>query len=78
MRVEIHDGLKGTLSIPASRVVIYDDFDNPLSVAVNIEGNQFIVATVVQKSFQKILKALGINKTVIVDHLDPRRLKALE
>lgn len=78
MRVEIHDNLKGSISIPASRVVVYDAYDNPLAVVVNIEGAQYVAATVTQKNvFHKILRALGINKTVIVDNLNVSKLKKL-
>jgi hypothetical protein len=34
MRVELHDGLRGAVSVRATRVVVYDDFDNPISVVV--------------------------------------------
>ena len=78
MRVEIHDSLKGTMSIPASRVVIYDHFDNPIAVVVHVDGGQYVAATVSNKSFHKVLKALGIDKTVIVERLNPKLLKPLE
>jgi hypothetical protein len=78
MRVEIHDNLKGAISIPASRVVVYDSFDNPLAVVINVDGQHYMAATVTQKpAFEKILKALGINKTVVVNTLDTTKLKQL-
>jgi hypothetical protein len=78
MRVELHDGMKGAVNIPATRVVVYDQYDNPIAVVVHIEGGQYVAATVTQGSFHKILKALGINKTVVVERLDPRKLKSLD
>jgi hypothetical protein len=77
MRVELHDGLKGTISIPASRVVIYDDYDNPLALVLCVEGRQYVAATVTQPQFHKLLKAMGINKTVVVERMDPRKFKPL-
>jgi hypothetical protein len=77
MRVELHDNLKGTTSIPASRVVVYDHFDNPLAVVVNVEGGHFIAMTVTHPDFPRLLKSLGINKTVVVNKLDTSKLKPL-
>ncbi len=77
MRVELHDGLRGTMSLPATRVVVYDDYDNPIALAVNVEGTQYVVATVTNASFHKILKAMGIDKTVVVQSIDVKKLKPL-
>jgi hypothetical protein len=77
MRVELHDNLTGSVSIPASRVVIYDDYDNPIAVAIHVDGGHYIASTVAQPAFKKLLKALGVNKTVIVQRLDTANLKPL-
>lgn len=78
MQVELSDGLKGGMKIPASRVVVYDDFGNPLALAVKVEGQRYVVSTVTQKNFHKLLKALGVDKTVIVDRLNSKNLKILD
>lgn len=78
MRVELHDDLKQPTNISASRVVVYDHFDNPIAVVVHVDGGHYVAATASNKSFQTILKALGIDKTLVVDHLDTKKLKALK
>lgn len=78
MRVELHDGLNHAQKLEATRVVVYDDYDNPIAVVIKVEGDRYVAATAAQKQFPEILKAMGITKTVIVEHLDPTRLRPLE
>ena len=78
MQVELHDQFKQTTSMPASRVVVYDDYGNPIAAVIQIDDGQYVATTVSQKQFQNILKAMGITKTLVVEHIDPQRLKPLE
>jgi Trk K+ transport system NAD-binding subunit len=77
MRVEIHDAFKSTMSSEATRVVVYDEFDNPIAVVAKIDGQQYVAATAANPKFNEVLKALGINKTLIIDHINTRTLKPL-
>lgn len=77
MYVEIHDQLRQTTRVDATRVVIYDIFDNPIAVVVEIESGQYIAVTASHKKFNEILTAMGITKTVIVDHLNAKDLPSL-
>jgi len=78
MKVEIHDSFNKAVKIPANSVVVYGSFDNPIAVVVQVDGGQYVAATAAHKNFQQILKAMGIDKTLVVTHLDPSRLKVLD
>jgi hypothetical protein len=78
MRVEVHDGLKNPQNISATRLVVYDEFDNPIAAIVQIGTGQYVATTASQKQFKNVLKALGITKTLVIDHLDPKQLPPLE
>lgn len=77
MYVELHDRLNRVMRLPVSRVVVYDLFDNPIALAINMEGAHYIVAKATDKSFKSILKSLGIDKTVVIESFDSDNLKAL-
>jgi len=77
MRVELHDGLRDAYNLQATRVVVYDEYDNPIAAIVKIEDGRHIAVTASNKQFQSFLKALGINKTLIVQHIDPSNLPSL-
>lgn len=78
MYVEIHDGLTGTMSVPATRIVVYDEFDNPIAVVARVDGSQYIAATAANDKFEEVLRAVGIYKTIIIDRINPKNLKPLE
>lgn len=78
MRVELHDGLLGAQSFPATRVVVYDEYDNPIAAVIKIEGGHYVAMTAADKKFNSILKAMGINKSLTVEHIDPAKLPLLE
>lgn len=78
MRVELHDGLSGAQSFSATRVVVYDEYDNPIAAVIKIDGGQYVAITAADKKFLNVLKAMGITKTLVVDHIDPSKLKPLD
>jgi hypothetical protein len=78
MRVETHNNLSGGTSSPATRVVVYDDYDNPVCVCMKIQGGRITCVRVGDKRFHEALQMLGIRKTVIVDSIDPSKLPRLE
>ncbi len=77
MHVEIHNSFKEAIKLPATSVVVYDAFDNPIAVVVNTDGTNYVAVTATNKNFANVLKCLGIDKTVMVKYLDPTRLKTL-
>jgi len=78
MLVEVHDRLQGGMRVPATRVVVYDNFDNPICVVFQLTGSQYLAAHAGSRNFQEILKMLGVNKTLIVDRIDPDDLTPLK
>lgn len=66
LRVEMHKQLRQPSSVEASRVVVYDRCGNPISITVEMDANNFLVAHVGDPDFTEVLKSLGIIKTVLV------------
>lgn len=77
MRVESHDALGKAVSMPATRVVVYDDYDNPVCVSMKMQNGRITTARVGDKRFNEVLQMLGIRKTVLVDSIDPAALPRL-
>ena len=74
MKIESHNNLKVNPPIEASRVVIYDKFDQPIVVVFAYETNdagrdELFVKTCAEPDFNSTLESLGINKTVIASPL---------
>ncbi len=74
MRIELLDGVGNPLVLPATRVVVYDDYDNPIALVVKHRQGFIYAGHVRDKEFQDYLHILGIDKTVIVNELDPKKL----
>lgn len=68
MIVETHNNLTGAQRIEASRVVIYGDDGTPLGVVMKVmNGYQMLRAG--DQGFANALRALGIDRTVVVEQL---------
>lgn len=81
MRLEFHNKLMQPQSVEATRVVVYDVLDNPISVAVETDEGIIIAETVSPQNareFNSILKSLGINKTVVVSDATQKPLREIE
>ena len=68
MKIQIHNGLQDPQTIPVTRVVVLDEFDNPIAVAVEAEKGVIIAETLSKETeaqFNALLRGLGIQKTVI-------------
>ena len=75
MYIVAHDRSGQVLKIPITSVVVYDDFDQPLSVAVRIMDRTAIVAHACDKDFEETLKTLGIDKlNVRLDYINPKKI----
>lgn len=77
MQIELYDGLRTTTRMETSRVVVYDNQDNPIAIVIEVEPGHYVVARAGNKRFNEILKMLGINKTLVVSKLDPSKLQPL-
>jgi hypothetical protein len=70
MRIEAHDHLGNPIKTTVTRVVIYDDFNHPVSVAVKHREGWLYVGHCRDPEFFDFLKLLGIEQTFIVDQLE--------
>jgi ribosomal protein L16/L10AE len=72
MNVVTHDRFSKPTRIRATRVVIEDDYGNPIGVFVQVEPNH-VIAEIAdnEEKFNALLRNLGINKTLVVDKLSP-------
>ncbi len=66
MRVETHNRLRAPDSRPATRVVVYDDFNNPIAVLIQVSPNNVYMSFKGQKGFEEALRNLGIVDTTVV------------
>jgi hypothetical protein len=75
MYVALHDGFSNPMRVPATRVVVYDDYDNPIGVFVQRQPGE-IVCEIANKQdtrrLRQLLATLGINKCAIVDTINAR------
>jgi len=60
----------------AHSVVVEDDLGNPLFVAIQVD-EAIVYSTVGEKEFQSLLRALGIDKTVVVSDFQPKPLQKI-
>ena len=77
MRIEAHNCLGQLINADVTRVVVYDDHNNPVALAIKHRQDWIYVGHIRDPEFFDYLRALGIDKTVIVDILDPKQLPPL-
>lgn len=66
LTVKVFAGLgQPPLTLPASLVIIEDEFGNPISVACTLDSQQAVVAKAGDKDFGRVLQSLGLDRTVI-------------
>ena len=68
MFIEIHENLNRPQRIPCSRLVVYDNFNNPVMVAVETAPNIITTGQCNEPQFNDLLLALGINNSIIVSN----------
>jgi len=69
MRLEAHDNLQKPIKREITRVVVYDDYDNPIAIVVKYDHGMCYVGHVGDKEFNNMLQVLGINRFVMVDKI---------
>ncbi len=79
MKIQIHNDLRDPQTITVTRVVVLDDFDNPVALAVEV-GNGMILAETAENTvaFNNMLHSLGIRQTVIVHDAKQSPLPSIE
>jgi hypothetical protein len=69
LNVELHNQLRNPQAIPATRILVRDEHDNPICLVV--QDGQFIhIKRVGDHDFEKFLQMYGITRTIIVTNLD--------
>ena len=76
MRIEGHDKLGKPVVLELTRAVIYDDFDNPVACAIKHRDGFMYVGHIRDPEFEEYLKCLGLDKSVIVNVIDPNKINA--
>jgi len=77
MLVELHNSFKNPIRVQATRVVVYDDFGNPVGVFVQTQPGELIAEIADNDTrFPKLLKMLGLPITK-VDVVSPALLKPM-
>lgn len=67
MWIEYHDELRRPTRVKASRVVVYDDFGNPVGAMFQASPDHIIAGVADDEAaFKKLLRRLGVDKTVVV------------
>ena len=73
MRVKIQKSLQ-PIEHEAHSVIIEDRAGNPIFVALQLD-DQIIYAEAGEPDFYAMLKALGVDKTVVVNELQPKPIQ---
>jgi hypothetical protein len=78
MKIEFHNNLGNPQSVEVTRVVVYDQHDNPVAVAVEVEPGAIITGTAEHADFNELLRGLGLNKTVVVQTVEQVPLREIK
>lgn len=71
MRVEAHDAFGNLINQEVTRVIVYDDHDNPISITFKYDEKVAETAHIKDPEFQRYLEMLGIEKVVKVSTYVP-------
>lgn len=74
MQVELHNNLKNPLVLPATRLLVVDDFGNPVAFAVQLAPGHVRTGHVGEADFNEQLQMHGFDVSVIVSRIDPEKL----
>lgn len=66
MQIESHAKLGRPEKRPATRVVVYDDFGNPIGVFIQVTPTNVYMSYKGHKDFESALAGLGIRDTTIL------------
>lgn len=69
MRIEAHDHMGNVIKQDVTRVVVYDDMNNPIMVALKYAPRMCYVGKVGDADFQRVLTVLNIKDVVLVEQL---------
>lgn len=72
MKLEFNNGLVGTVSVEATRLVIKDNFGQPLFLAIEYDNNTIAVYKAKpgdNREFDSMLKKFGIQQTCSISEI---------
>lgn len=69
MILELHENMKNPVSLPASRVLITDNFGNPICFVVEFAPGHHRCCNAGDPEFQEQLQMHGFDRTVVVSKL---------
>lgn len=79
MKIEFHRDMQNPQTIEVTRVLILDNFNNPLAIAVEVEHGIIILETANEPvKLNAVLRGLGINATVVVHDAQQRKLPEIQ
>lgn len=77
MILETHDQLRKPEVRPATRLVVYDNFRNPIAVFVQVSPTEVFMRFKTQSGFEEALKNLGIRDTSVATVVSAKDLPEL-
>jgi len=75
MILEMHNNFKDPIKLPATRVLITDNYGTPICMVVEYAPNHHRCFHVGDEGFQDELMMHGFDRTVIVSPVDLNKLK---
>lgn len=75
MKIRSHQAFANPVEIEATSVLIVDDFDNPIVVAVQTAPGHMVYATIDHPDFNEILKNFGFSRRIILTGSNEKPLK---
>lgn len=70
MIVELHDGFRHPLRVPATRLLVRDDLGNPVAMILQMGPGHVRICDVMDEDFHRQLKAHGITDSLLVTRHD--------
>ena len=75
MKIQIHNNLRDVQTLDVTRVLVLDDFGNPVAVAAQIENGIILAETADREGeFRQLLNGLGISTTFVIHDAKQRPL----
>jgi hypothetical protein len=70
MRIEGHNSLNQPFKLDCTRVLVFDDYNNPVAVIVKHRHGALYIGQAGDKDFESCLIALGIKNTSIIEPIE--------
>lgn len=74
MYIEGIDDKGKAVRLNLSRLIVFDDFGNPIAAGIKYFTDTTHIAAVGQEDFEEVLERAGLNSTTLVKELDAKRI----